>query len=489
MLKRTLTRFMLPMVLLLSNGSENSIARPKQTNPEAVTGTLERMLVANGVVTINVDLKQLNSSTSATDSSKLEALRFTVSPESFFTVLVLNNDLRGPEQSSMSLSSQNSAALPAALKASLNQLTVAKIASDQPFDLVVRDSKTGFVFFNVVGHSYDYNASQHLLKITGGKLLVSDGFAKSLGRPAQAASVVGSISIIATMYPIEIDKLVNGAMQSAVMPPVRGVAAAQSETPQPHDVTVHGPDVIVGDLPSMDQAGSNESQVGLEIGTTSCNNGDQPLDWFQLSSNDHPVIPQNFYRMSGGATNTDRFEQVGQSWLKHAFEALEGNDCNFGCNTTGCTTGTHLCPGCSDPYSAGLNGSQSGLGSRAWVNPFTGYFPGSPSPANHSGHTHTGTSHRVLVNVSDLNTTLNPGATYYAEGQYVTPHDTPGARLIPDNATCTTTFLIVITASPEQRASPFPQSDRPSEPNQPLWPGQARPSPRSSRFRALMELE
>ena len=67
--------------------------------------------------------------------------------------------------------------------------------------------------------------------------------------------------------------------------------------------------------------------VGLGVGTTSCNNGDQPFDWFALPDNDHPVIPQNFYRMSGGATNNERFEQIGQSWMKHAFEALEGGFC------------------------------------------------------------------------------------------------------------------------------------------------------------------
>jgi len=142
-----------------------------------------------------------------------------------------------------------------------------------------------------------------------------------------------------------------------------------------------------------------------------------------LPNNDHPVIPQNLYRMSGGTDNIERFEQVGQSWLKHAFFALEGNDCGFGCSTSGCTTGSNLCSGCSDPYSASLNYSQSGLGSRAWVNPFTGVFPGSPSPADHTGHTHTGTSHRVTVAMSDLDTTQNPGATYFAEGQYVTPHE------------------------------------------------------------------
>jgi hypothetical protein len=68
-----------------------------------------------------------------------------------------------------------------------------------------------------------------------------------------------------------------------------------------------------------------------------------------------------------------------------------------------------------------LNYGQTGIGSRAWVNPFTGVFPSTAN--NHTGHTHTGTSHRVTVASSDLNPAQNAGATYYAEGQYITPHE------------------------------------------------------------------
>lgn len=166
-----------------------------------------------------------------------------------------------------------------------------------------------------------------------------------------------------------------------------------------------GPDVIVGELPSLEQFGSAGTQVGLAVGTDSCNNGDQPLNWFALPNNDHPVIPQNLYRQSGGATNNERFEQIGQSSMKHAFLALENNVCNLGCNTSGCVTGSHLCPGCSDPYTASLNAGPN-LGSRAWVNPFTGFFPSNPNPNDHSGHVHNGVSHRIIVEVDDLNTTL-----------------------------------------------------------------------------------
>src|ERR1700756_5395522 len=135
--------------------------------------------------------------------------------------------------------------------------------------------------------------------------------------------------------------------------------------------------------------------------------------------NNHPFIPQNVYRMSGGAANNERFEQIGQSWGKHAFAAASSNTCGFGCNGVG---GDHLGSGCSDAYGAGLSGNQDGIGSRAWVNPFTGSFPGSTAN-NHSGHNHDVTSHRILVDVNDLNTSLNVGATYFAEAEYIVPHE------------------------------------------------------------------
>ena len=82
----------------------------------------------------------------------------------------------------------------------------------------------------------------------------------------------------------------------------------------------------------------------------------------------------------------------------------------------------HLGSGCSDAYGAGLNGSQTGIGSRAWVNPFTGSFPGSTAN-NHSGHSHDATSHRMLVETSDLIPAQNQGALYFAEAEYIVPHE------------------------------------------------------------------
>jgi hypothetical protein len=421
MSKKVFTYLMLPLLLLFCNSSQKAVAGSKQKSPDAQSGTLEKMVVASGSVAMDVDLNRLNGVSSAT--AKRETLYFAVAANSFFPVLVFNDVLRGAEPGSIALMAQNSATLPAALSASLNQLVVEKLPSGEAFDLTVRDGKTGFVFFNIEGHQYDYDAGAQLLSIKDGRLLISTKFAESLGRTSEAGSVVGKISIGTSLQPVEIATVVNGSLQSVTMPSLPGAPSAGQQAAQPSAGTIKGPDVIVGDLPSVEQGGSSGTFVGLGVGTTSCNNGQEDLHWFALPNNDHPVIPQNLYRMSGGTDNTERFEQVGQSWLKHAFFALEGNDCGFGCSTSGCTTGSNLCSGCSDPYSAGLNYSQNGLGSRAWVNPFTGVFPGTPSPANHSGHNHTGTSHRVTVAMSDLDMTQNPGATYFAEGQYVTPHE------------------------------------------------------------------
>ena len=189
----------------------------------------------------------------------------------------------------------------------------------------MRDGKTGFTFFNIEGHQYDYDATGQLLNHRG-KTPDFKRVCRRAGRSADVSATVGRISIGAAMQPIEIDQLVNGEPKSIAMPPLRyGVG---SETP----TLVPGPDVIVGDLPEMAQSGNDTVNhlVGLGVGTTSCNNGDQPFDWFALPQTDHPVIPQNLYRMSSGATNNDRFEQIGQSWMKHAFTALEDDACGFG---------------------------------------------------------------------------------------------------------------------------------------------------------------
>jgi hypothetical protein len=420
MLKKTIITLTLPLLLVLAI----SVAMPpwgvsaqpaSQTARSAVAtapdaGTFQKMIVESGSVTIDLDLNGLNENGSLV--ARPITLQFAIGANSFLPILVFNDLLRGAEPGSMTLipddvEAHGHSILPAALRVALKQLAVEKLASDQGFDLAVRDSNTGFTFFNIQGHQYDYDAYSQSLTITNGRLLISKEFANALGRPSDAGAVVGKIFVGAAMQPIEIDQVVNGVPRSAVMPAVG---------------TVPGPDVIVGELLDFVQYENGEVNgfVGLALGTDACNKGTVNVGWHALPSNDHPFIPQNLYRMSGGATNNDRFEQIGQSWGKHAFAAASSNTCGFGCNGVG---GDELGSGCSDAYGSGLNGWQDGIGSRAWVNPFTGFFPQNPDSNDHTGHVHDVTSHRMLVDVDDLNTSLNPGATYFAEANYIVPHE------------------------------------------------------------------
>jgi hypothetical protein len=189
-----------------------------------------------------------------------------------------------------------------------------------------------------------------------------------------------------------------------------------SQSPNATQAPVPGPDLIVGDLPALQEYGSFGTQVGLALATTACNQGDQEVNWARFPNIIHPFVPQNLYRMSSGPNNNDRFEQIGQAWLKHGLETFQENSCGFGCIAS--SSIFRLGVGCSDTYVADLNANQNFLGSRAWANPFTGAFPSNAN--DHTGHTHFGPSHRILVENNDLNTVTNAGATYYAEAQYIT---------------------------------------------------------------------
>ncbi len=375
MLKKTFTYFTLPLLLLFGTSWENSEAQFSGKSSDGQTDTLKKMIVASGNVAMDLDLNRLQGISSAVEEAKRESVRFEVNPNSFLTILVFNDVLRALEPGSMALLGGNSTILPAPLGAASNRLVIESTSSGDDHELIVRDGETGFVFFSIQGQEYDYDANEHLLRIKEGRLLVTKEFATQLGSPVEAGSVVGKITMTATMRAIEITQVVNGETTSAVVPAVG---------------TRPGPDVIVGVLSGLAQFGSSSgTQVGLAVGTDACNPGVVDLDWFANPSNNHPVIPQNLYRMSSGATNDERFEQIGQSSVKHAFTAASSNTCGLGCNGVG---GSRLGSGCSDLYSASLNAGPS-LGSRAWINPFTGEFPrnDSPTPNNsHGGHTHTG---------------------------------------------------------------------------------------------------
>ncbi len=214
-----------------------------------------------------------------------------------------------------------------------------------------------------------------------------------------------------------------------------------------------GPDVTIIDLRDVDNYGASPFGSpspcppgygsgdcrGYSIGTDSCNIGTVPVDWCDqtfscrtttdefhpiapASSDDHSVIAQNLYRLKNG-----RFEQIGASFLKHGFVSTNSPDpaCVWndgGKPNSNCISppagGDQLGLGCTDFYSAGLNGGRP-LGRRSEVQVAGGDHP----PSEGGGETNDSYDQRIVVAESDLDPAQNVGALYWVEGQYVVRDD------------------------------------------------------------------
>jgi hypothetical protein len=188
-----------------------------------------------------------------------------------------------------------------------------------------------------------------------------------------------------------------------------------------------GPDVTVFSFTDISNYGSANGFAAYSLGTTSCNRGDQPLNWCSKAAGcapgageaDHPAIVQNLYRLKNS-----RFEQIGMSWVKHGFASANGSA--SGCSGAGGQScqpppagSAQLGVGCIDPYTASTNGFRP-LGPRSEVNPTTGTFP---YPPNSPDGPYAIYDQRIKVATGDVDPALNAGATYYVEGQYVAADD------------------------------------------------------------------
>jgi hypothetical protein len=182
-----------------------------------------------------------------------------------------------------------------------------------------------------------------------------------------------------------------------------------------------GPDVIVGAIPDIARytpgTYNTVQYASYAFGSTSCNIGTTQLQWQPNPSNLHPTIPQNMYRIKNGA-----MEQIGMSWCKHGFCALQQTLCGT-CAPAGSGCPTVLGVGCSDPYTASLNGTQSDLKSRGPINPSTGVFSGTYTDPTAPSTLPASLRERVMVARNDLDPAQNAGAIYVTECQYIHPDD------------------------------------------------------------------
>src|SRR5215475_1171829 len=152
MLKKTLFTLTPCVLLLLAITLATPLwgvsAKPSsQTARSAVatapaTGTLQKMIVENGSITMTLDLNGFNGDSSLV--ARPVTLQFAVGANSFFPILVFNDLLRGPGPGSMTLVpaearpvagigdagvNASGYSLPAPLTASFKRLVVEKLQS------------------------------------------------------------------------------------------------------------------------------------------------------------------------------------------------------------------------------------------------------------------------------------------------------------------------------------------------------------------------
>ncbi|MCH7995875.1 MAG: hypothetical protein IIB57_15720, partial [Planctomycetes bacterium] len=168
-------------------------------------------------------------------------------------------------------------------------------------------------------------------------------------------------------------------------------------------------DVVESCIPSGDSC--NVPVSAFSIATRSCNIGDEDADW-NASTNAHPVISQNMFRLKDG-----RFEQIGMAWVKHGFASINLDDSCGDCQLPQNPSSQFLYVGCSDPYSTSLNGEQANMGPRSQIDAHTGVFPFPYTrPCEDLDPV---IARRLQVHDADLDTAQNDGALYFVEAQYV----------------------------------------------------------------------
>ena len=176
------------------------------------------------------------------------------------------------------------------------------------------------------------------------------------------------------------------------------------------DITGEAPDLIVGELFGIHRWGSVGDVTAFSFGSESCNVGTCEANWFAIGT-DHPVIAHNIYRLKDG-----KFEQIGQSWVRHGFAALSQSLCASPDDPCIPTNGTTLGVNCSHPAAVNFAADQFELGPKFEVNASTGEFLW---PFTGLGEAGNAIYKRLQVHNDDLDPALNPGARYWVEAHYV----------------------------------------------------------------------
>ncbi len=276
-------------------------------------------------------------------------------------------------------------------------------STGQDGNLQLLDARSGEVAFDVSGGLKGWNPITQQLTIARARISINDSWAQDQGRPDWSGRQVGTL-----------DSILMAELVDRTTP----LAPVHTEVSTEQQRAVNGPDVTQCRHGSLFQWGREGSIVGLASTTTSLNVGDEPMDWFANPNVHHPFIVMNLYRLLD-----DRFEQIGQSWIKHGFFATNTEECGAQSNCIYPGSGNLLGIGCTDTYGSQLNAMQSVLGPRGEVNGWTGEYVYTGSHQDIGAGGHSPIDHRLQVHDDDLDPALNPGAQYFSEAYYVSWDD------------------------------------------------------------------
>jgi hypothetical protein len=147
------------------------------------------------------------------------------------------------------------------------------------------------------------------------------------------------------------------------------------------------------------------------------------VGWAPYGNDQHPFLIWDMYRINADGG----IEQIGRSGVKHAFLTL-----NFNC-ASGENFSSHvLGRSCGDTYSSGNNDSNGALGVRSEIIPSTNQWgrchsmfdPGCiGANTNQNPPDNGGFDRRMVVNESQISSTVNPGATYLFDSWYLARKD------------------------------------------------------------------
>lgn len=178
-----------------------------------------------------------------------------------------------------------------------------------------------------------------------------------------------------------------------------------------------GPDIVMSGISDEENYGSVDGVSAFMFGQINCNRGDEWVAYFN-TTNEHPIMTQNLYRLSQG-----RFEQLGESWVYHEFYATDSNYCGHCSDTDNSVPGTRLAVGCST-YNPGLIlGIWAYVSPRSEVNAATGEHPGFPMIDSDEWANLPRTARRLKVRNDDIDPALNTDALYFVEGQVLAADD------------------------------------------------------------------